>query len=297
MKIDKYLTICIGFGCNEDCVSCMLKDMKGNLVPVSFQEYKKIVDENIKTGKYASLILSGAEVTVNKDLLKFVRYARKLKNLKHVRIQTNGLKLSDYEFAKSLVKEGVDEFFISVYGPDKKVHDYITKVRGSLNKTLKGLRNLGRLDCSIITNTVVTTLNYTVLPDIVRKLASFDNIKEMQFWNYWPMAKEDKENLLESFANIRPYLLKAIYLGKETKMPIVVKYFPECLLGNYARALDNSQPDTVIDNSYWDFYNKNEFGRCIYRNKCSFTQCEGLTAAYIQRFGWEEHNLKPISGI
>lgn len=292
-EASKYLTVCIEFRCNNQCISCMLKPMKTKLKPVSFETYKKVIEENLKSNKYSLLILSGAEITMNKDLLKFVNFAQKCGNFEHIRIQTNGRKLSDYEYCKSLIEAGVDEFFVSVYGPDARVHESMTTIKGSFVQTLEGAKNLNKLNASIITNTVITRLNYKSLPNLAEKFSSFKNVKEMQFWNCWPMSRSDKNNLLARYMDIRPYLFKAIDYGQNRKLSIVIKYFPECLLQHHGKLLDNSQPYTIIDDLFWKVVKLCNPVQCIFWRFCSSIECQGLPLAYIKKFGWEREILKP----
>jgi len=292
--LSKYLTICIDFNCNNNCISCMLKDIKKKMKPVSFKNFKKIINKNIKSKKYSSLIISGAEVTTNKDLKQFIEYAKKFGNFKNIRIQTNGKKLSEYEYSKELINSGVNEFFVSIYGSNNLIHENITQTKDSFDSTFKGIKNLDKLGALIITNTVITKLNYRDLPNIVNKLSKFRNIVEMQFWNYWSMNQVDSYKLLESVKEIKKYILNVIEKGDKNGTYITVKNFPECLLGQYSNHLDNSQPDTIIDKLYWEKFKLNSFNLCLYNGICLSKKCIGFSKSYIDQFGWEEDILSPI---
>ncbi|MBU0460955.1 MAG: radical SAM protein, partial [Nanoarchaeota archaeon] len=290
-KTSKELTVCIDFNCNNDCISCMLKDIKKDLRPFSFEEFREIIDETLRLNQYETLILSGAEVTLNKELIRFIEYAKQLSAFKHIRIQTNGRRLSDINYCRDLMNVGIDEFFVSVYGPDAITHEAITRSAHSFEETLQGIANLNTLGATIITNTVISTLNYTLLQNIVVKLSAFSSIKEMQFWNYWPMSETDDLSLLASYRDVLPFLVEAIKEGQKRDIKIIVKYFPACLLDKYVAALDNSQADTIIDKIYWQQYGLNNFGQCLFRSACKAADCSGLTIAYIKKFGWQEDLL------
>jgi hypothetical protein len=71
----------------------------------------------------------------------------------------------------------------------------------------------------------------------------------------------------------------------------VTKYVPRCLLGSHGATLDNSQPDTIIVETFW-----NEFPRfaCLYEAVCEYgDECLGLSHDYVRKFGWEENTLAP----
>lgn len=290
---NSYLIICIEFNCNCDCVLCMLRGLRKKLKPVSFEDFKKTISSPEIYKKHNSLILSGAEVTISKDLEKFVKYAKGLGLYKHIQIQTNGRLLSDIKFCKHLKKMGVDEFFISIFGSNSETHDKLTKVKDSFRETLRGIQNLNKLGARIITNTVIVRDNYFMLPQMIELVASFKNVKEMVFWNYWPMDFTDKFDLIERNLNIRPYLEQSIVGCRKNNIKSAIKYFPECMLGSYWKYLDNSQPDIIIDEMYWGEFLKNGHN-CLFKNICGAGRCTGLTTAYVKKFGWEENVLEPV---
>ena len=75
---------------------------------------------------------------------------------------------------------------------------------------------------------------------------------------------------------------------------VVVKNFPECLLGEDAEALDNSQPLLLIDPSFWNEFNRNGFYQCVHRAQCASKKCLGLATAYTEKYGWHADALVPL---
>lgn len=285
-----YITITIGFDCNSDCVSCMLRDYKDKLKPVDFERFKKLVKE--KSKDYSGLTLSGAEVTLNKNLVQFVLYAKRY--FKNIRIQTNGRKLSDLKYCEELINAGVNEFYISIYGPNSEIHDKITRRKGSFDETNKALNNLNGLNVKIITNTVVTKYNFEHLAMVVGLISKYKNIKEIELWNYLPMNEEDKYNLMPKISKLIPKVREAICVANKNNISTCLKYFPECLLKEDARHLNNIQSETIIDDLHWEKAKQNYFWNCIFINVCSSKKCCGFPRAYVHKFGWEEDILKPI---
>lgn len=293
-RMENYLTITIAFNCNNYCSSCMLDGMKEMLVPVSFERYKKILDENGKSGRYKCLIISGAEVTISHDIIKFAEYARDTEFFENIRIQTNGRRLSDMHYCKRLIAAGINEFFISLYGHDRKTHEALTRAENSFHETMSGLKNLNELNARVITNTVITRPNCEYLSDIVENVSMFNNIKHIEFWNYWPMKKDDTYDLLESNTKIQKYLLEAMRKGEEKGLSITVKGFPECLLNGYEEHLDNTMSRTIIDDLYWRQFCQNEEGQCRFKEICESTECKGVTGTYLKKFGASEEIYTPI---
>lgn len=288
-SMQKYLIITIGFDCNNECISCMLRGFRTKLKKISFEEFKNLVAE--KSKDYSGIILSGAEVTLNRDLLKFVNYAKKY--FKNIRIQTNGRRLSDREYCGKLIKAGVNEFYISINGPKSQIHDSITQRPGSFEETLKGLANLNGWGVRITTNTVVTEYNYSYLHEIVKIISRFSNIAEMEFWNYWPAGKEDFDNLIPPITRVIHNLSKAILVANNSRIRVILKYFPECLLRGNAKYLNNSQPDVVIDKLFWKKNSRAKWS-CVFKDVCSSGKCDGFSLAYTNKYGQEDKIVKPL---
>ncbi|MCP4215195.1 MAG: radical SAM protein [bacterium] len=293
-SLHNHLTITIGFRCNNNCVSCMLKGFKDQLQPADIETYKKILHDTIQKGRHTSIILSGAEVTLNPDLLHYIRYTRELGYFRHIRIQTNGRKCSDPLYARQLVDAGLDEAYVSIYGPNRDIHQSLTMSENSFDQTLAGLENLDKTGIRIITNTVVTSRNVSALAGIVDLTAPFANIREMEFWSYWPMAEEDKRHLLVSYPGVLPHLSAAITKSIALKKRVIIRKIPGCLLGEHLDLLDNYLPETIIDPLYWHKFAANRFGGCPHASQCEVTNCPGLPAAYIKRFGSEDHLIGPV---
>ena len=290
----EYVSIAMEFQCNLKCVHCMIEGTMNSLLPESFENFKEIIDHNAKHQQWKGIILTGSEITLHHDLPKLAVMARK-SGFEHVHIQTHGMHLSHKNYCEKLVVAGVDEFFISVAGPDAASHDKITGVPGSFERTLDGLQNLEVYNHVVsITNTVVTNQNYQFLPAIVERLKHLEKLVQMEFWMYWPMSERDEKNLIAANAEILPYLKEAITAARSFGRQVEIKNFPACLLGDDKDLLVNSQPQLFIDPAFWPEFMRNGFHECFYREECTITECLGLNAAYIEKFGRDKDQLYPI---
>ncbi len=219
----------------------------------------------------------------------------KQSGFEHIRIQTHGMHLDNKKYTRSLIEAGIDEFFISMAGSSPVAHDAITEVDGSFHRTLAGLENLDEYDhVTCITNTVVTNLSYKLLPGLVDKLSRFKQLKQMEFWVYFPMSENDNKNLVADNLEILPYMLSAIDKATELGRHIEIKNFPQCLLKENGCMLVNDQPQLFIDPVFWEQFERNGFYQCRHREACQSQQCLGLSTAYIEKYGWQEKQLHPI---
>jgi MoaA/NifB/PqqE/SkfB family radical SAM enzyme len=267
------------------------------LKPADEAEFDRLLEEQRTKKSWRALILTGSEVTLRKDLPGLVQRAIKA-GFEFVRIQTHGMRLSDESYCRELVNVGVKEFFISVTAGNESLHDQITQVPGSFAKTMRGLENLQKFDgVRTLTNTVVTALSYASLPEVVERLKHISNLTEMHFWTYWPMSPTDDLSLCVSHPLAAEYLKRAIESARSYGRTVEVKNFPQCLLGKFADALCNDQPELRIDPRFWTEFHRNGFHQCVYKSVCASTQCLGLNTAYSERFGWHEDLLKPLSSM
>jgi radical SAM protein with 4Fe4S-binding SPASM domain len=126
----------ITYRCNERCVHCYLDhDDKGEMTTA---EIKTLLDQLADAGVFI-LTFSGGEVFVRRDFLELVEYARKL--LFNVKIKTNAVMIRERE-ARRLRELGIDGVQISVYSHRPEVHDAITKLPGSFDRTIRAIRFL-----------------------------------------------------------------------------------------------------------------------------------------------------------
>jgi MoaA/NifB/PqqE/SkfB family radical SAM enzyme len=289
-----YVSMTMEFRCNLRCVHCMIEGTMDRLKPESGERFGELLAENARHRRWKGLILTGSEITLNRNLPELASRARAA-GFEHVRIQTHGMHLAQPDYCETLIAAGVDEYFVSVAGPDAQSHDAITTVPGSFDKTLRGLEILDGHDGVVsLTNSVVTSRSFHLLPQIVDRLAHLRNLVQMEFWVYWPMSETDEKDLVASHHAIAPYLREAVTRARALGRGVEVKNFPQCLLGEHGAALVNTQPQLFIDPAFWPEFMRNGFYQCVYRDRCASTECLGLSTAYIDKFGYDENILHPI---
>lgn len=128
-------------------------------------------------------------MTLAKDLTEYIKLARSLPGIEHVRLQTNGTRLADRAYLSSLIAAGADEYFISLHGHDAATCDAVTQRKGSFDEILAGMRAVNETGAALFTNTAITAQSVASLSAIVETVAPFAP-RSMEFWNYWPRADE-----------------------------------------------------------------------------------------------------------
>ena len=124
------------YRCNERCVHCYLDHEDHGEMTTA--EIKHLLDEMAAAG-VLFLILSGGEIFLRKDFFEILEYARKL--MFAVRLKTNAILVRERE-AERLRELAIENIQISIYSHRAEVHDAITKVPGSLKRSIDAIRFL-----------------------------------------------------------------------------------------------------------------------------------------------------------
>ncbi len=287
-----YTVIPVWYGCNNDCVICMLAPVKGQLPAVDFDLFKKLVIRIVSGGRCRHLILSGAEVTTFPGLGRYVAFAAAFDYFETIQVQTNGRKLCDAAYLRGLIDAGVNEFFISIHGP-REVHDAISRVPGSYDQTMQGIGNLRGYPVNLLTNTVLTRLNYGHVAALIEEIAG-TKASEMHLWNFFPMEEGDSKDLIVSMKDLLAALAGVPSLLRSVDKPLVLKGFPECLPVSDPVLVDSDFPPTLIPDVFWKTLARSGFGACCHRDACTAKRCWGLSRAYIAKYGDERDILSPV---
>jgi radical SAM protein with 4Fe4S-binding SPASM domain len=124
------------YRCNERCIHCYLDHEDHG--EMSTAEIKNVLSQLAESGTLF-LTFSGGEIFLRQDIFELIEFARDLHF--DVSLKTNAL-LIDAERARRLRDLAVRKIQVSIYSADPEVHDAITKVRGSLARTLAAIRFL-----------------------------------------------------------------------------------------------------------------------------------------------------------
>jgi MoaA/NifB/PqqE/SkfB family radical SAM enzyme len=166
--------ILTGAVCNNNCIFCMEEDREGRYVTNSAttdEVVKWILEKN--RGCEEVCFTSG-EPTTNPRLPQWVKWAKE-HGVRLISVMTNGRALSYEKYAKILVGCGMNRFYVSIHGHEKKLHESLTRTPDSFEQTVAGLdmiTKLKRYGVELHTSTVITKRNLPYLKDIYRFLRS-----------------------------------------------------------------------------------------------------------------------------
>lgn len=152
--IPKTVFIDITYKCNLGCLHCGLAPYLNQKKDeeLTFTEITRILDQIFKAGALG-VSISGGEPLCRPDLLDILEYANKIGLF--FGVKTNGTLLTE-AIARTFKKLGVTVVHISLYGATPEVHEYVTGIPGSFEKTIRAIEILK-------TNNVRTKLNTSIM--------------------------------------------------------------------------------------------------------------------------------------
>ena len=143
----------VTYRCNERCVHCYLDhDDHGEMTTA---EMRDVLEQLAEAGVFF-LTFSGGEVLMRMDFFSIVEHARSL--MFNVKIKTNAFMIREKE-ADRIRALGVRTVQVSIYSHRAEVHDAITKLPGSLKRSLEGIRRLRSRGVKVIIANVLMRSN------------------------------------------------------------------------------------------------------------------------------------------
>ena len=143
----------VTYRCNERCVHCYVDhDDHGEMTTA---EIKDVLDQLAAAGTFF-LTLSGGEVLMRRDFFEILEHARAL--LFNVRIKTNGVMIRERE-AQCIRALGVEHVQVSIYSHRPEIHDAITKLPGSLKRSIEAIRFMKSQGLKVTIANVLMTAN------------------------------------------------------------------------------------------------------------------------------------------
>ncbi|MCX5712954.1 MAG: hypothetical protein NTY47_07875, partial [Candidatus Omnitrophica bacterium] len=231
------------------------------------------------------------------ELLYFVRMAKSL-GFENILISSNARLFTYKDYCKKLIQAGANIFFISIFSGKEKIHDSITRVKGSWKQTISGIRNLARLSDGLYVNISILKYNYKTMPALVVRLSKL-GVKRINFNMLRPegQAEMDYGILTSKLADLRPYLNKIVNYRLFKNIFFSFYLVPFCLLNEYPNA-DEIKNMGLPDLEKWDNF-ENGFKKYNVKIKtyqmlmklrlcrsCKLCKdCPGVMKEYVRLFG------------
>lgn len=282
-----FVELLISSRCNSRCVMCnvwklLLHNPEIVEKEVTLEQYQELFKELSAMG-VKSIVLSGGEPTMRRDIIDIIREAR-VQGIGSSMI-TNGSLINE-EMAKDLVFSGLDVIHFSIDAPIPEVHDRIRGVRGLWKKATDGIKLIYRMRSEmhiekpkIIVNYVINELNFQLIFEMLelQRELNYDHIvfspvidKVKQNENLLLLTKNSLEKLLKTKLDARlANDIRNFYEYNDTTLGYYAKIFNKELLclapyhfatidpfGNvypccYAVPFQNLGDDLDLTRCYW----------------------------------------------
>jgi MoaA/NifB/PqqE/SkfB family radical SAM enzyme len=202
-----------GVACSSRCRFCDQADLRPVEPEVTAPEVEAALEAAARGGARA-VVLVGGEVTLRPELPEWIRRATALGIARTV-IQTNGRALASPRYLAELLEAGSVGFAVALHGHLAALHDWLTRVPGSFDETLRGLQNLRAAGAPLLLNTVITRPNFRHLPEIVA-LGARHGARQCRF--HWLRPEGDAARFGASLtpqpALVRPHLERAAQVAR-----------------------------------------------------------------------------------
>lgn len=291
----------LGYACNCNCLFCSITGKKDR-APKSTAEALTDIAQARREG-FRTIGFGGGEPTIRPDILKLVSFAKK-SGFDTIRVQTNGIMLSYPEFARRLVEAGTGYIKFSIHGHNAAIHDRLTRVKGSFDRAVLGLRNVRALGARTSVDIVITRPNYRFLPQYVENFAMREGVSGIGF--IYPLYEgamlDNARELGVKMSGALPYVKEALDLARGILIDRhIVFNMPYCffspeyhtLIPGGKLKLKVNSPGQIEENVFLGSKgSKVRPPACL---KCpKLEDCGGLWKNYVSVFGHSElRNKKP----
>lgn len=283
----------IGASCNNNCVFCCQSEMRNHPDKTTAEIISEIdLAKNDQKNKVSFL---GGEFTIRPDCFTIIGHAKKL-GFEYIHITTNGRMFSYDDFAKSLIGAGLTVANFSVYGPDTSVHDACTRVKGSFDECIKGLKNFMKYERRVAASVTVTKQNHQYVLATVKSLQALGvHLFHINCPIPEGLAKDNFHEVIPSYAEIVPQISEALDYCKRENLFVRITNMPICLMHSYQDYIDEvcNEPISVKNNEGLiiteDEKRKSMKMKLASCSSCKYYKlCEGVFREYVKHFGEDE---------
>jgi MoaA/NifB/PqqE/SkfB family radical SAM enzyme len=293
----------LGYSCNNNCRHCVIASQREHALrntgtqDLSTQQFKDEMLQSRKRG-FTSIIFTGGEPTIRRDIFELLDYAKKL-GFK-ITIQTNGRMLYYPDFARETVKYS-PHLVIALHSHTPEIHDSITRAKKSFEQTYLGLQNIMKITNDVTGKVVISKKNCQDMKKIAEK---FHEAGVRRVYYAFPHAQGNAwkyfDEMVPRYSEIRKYALETIEYCDSKNIYLEFEAFPYCILPGKDKYIAENHPRGFIELRQvgvnpmnWNETRlkiKRKFPQC---KECIHDKiCEGPWEEYAERNGNEE--FKPV---
>ena len=212
------MDLAITYRCNNKCLHCYAGGPR-ETKELTTKEWSLVINKLYELG-IPQVVFTGGEPTLRDDLPYLIAQTQKIGLVSG--LVTNGRKLKDEAYFKSLVEAGLDHIQITLESHEPKIHDRITCAEGSWDEAVQGLKNAIASQIYTISN---TTLNQYNVKDIIKTIDFIYSLGLRQFacnsLIYSGKAPEVAKDFALDESSLEPILTKIRDRARELGMEFI----------------------------------------------------------------------------
>jgi len=307
----------VNYRCNLNCKFCYAGSQNKDK-ELNTKDIEKILEKIRYQAKVPFVSFTGGEPLLRKDIFELISFAQKI-DLK-TNLITNGTLINE-KIARKLRNSGLESAQVSLEGPES-IHDTLTGVKGSFQKTITGIKNLKREGIRVHTNTTLNKVNiphvfelidiiksigldkfsmnlvipcgsadknkdiwvkYSEIGKVIKKVKNYSNNKGLKFIWYSPLPFCIFNPVKQGLGGKGCAALKGLLSVDPEGNIIPCSSFYEPV-GN----LLEQDFESIWFSSKAEFYRKRKFAGSECKKCELFEKCTGACILYFRKMGYEE---------
>lgn len=283
--------------CDCMCIFCdrgtrdYRRKVRKNLSNYDYRSESVSIQDVIADGKKdgaEKIVIGGNEPLTHPNIIKIVEFSKTV-GFTTILIQTSGLRFSNENFVAALVKRGLTDVMLPIYGSTKKIHDFIVGREGSFDLLISALKNLKLHDIGISFHTTFLIQNSQDITNMVDEFNLSHVIFPFPMVNHFNFLRSDTNNPFQLYKKICPRISD---FPKAHADLLTIKI--PCILGKYKPKKNPSlERHSSVGNKNLDEHPSNikiKPDKCL---ECEVSDyCDGVHPYYLEIYG--DNEFKPI---
>ncbi len=236
------MDICVWNRCNNRCVMCTNPEGFGDATNSEPYSYENVISrlDNVKQirpdWENEPFCLTGGEPTSHPRFLDIVKELRRKYPKNEVMIASNGRMFAYPQFTKDFLAYDPFRIEVAVHGSDARKHDMITRVPGSFDQTMIGLRNILKYKQpwqELEIRVILLKLNLPDVGNIIEFISKeFPEVARVVliFPEFEGMAGVNKHIVGVNYRDIKENVENLVNRWNSDKLEVRLYHFPLCAL-------------------------------------------------------------------
>ncbi len=160
--------LALTYRCNNNCQHCYVARRATDVEELPLEDWKAVLQRLWDAG-VPHVCFTGGEATLSPHLRDLIEHAEDIGLI--TGLLTNGRKLADAAFTRSLCEAGLDHVQITIESHDPAIHDSMIGHAGAWEETVAGIRTALAEDLYLVTNTTLCTENVDTAEETIAFVA------------------------------------------------------------------------------------------------------------------------------